>query len=123
MRRHVAALLLGSEDALGLEQLQHRSDDKESYVSFASKREVDEDKEMAVEYTAEKLFEQLQGGYYSCSKEDYAEKLREHINKEGNNYYGLSELFRNRRLLLVLGSENFLTAAELEQQQLPTKAE
>ena len=122
MRRHVAALSLRSEDALGLEQLRHRSDDEESHISFVSEREVDEDKEMAVEYAAQKLFEQLQGGHHSCSEEDHAEKLREHMNKEGNNYYGLSDLFRNRRLPSVLGSENFITAAELEQRQLPTAA-
>ena len=65
--RNMAGLSFESEDVLEHEQLENQSEDGESHVSFASEREVDEEKEMAGEYTAEKLLEQLQGGHRGCT--------------------------------------------------------
>ena len=99
----------GSVDLLGQEQLDTRyrddansegsgHDNDDSEVSFSSEQEVDEEKEAACEYTAEKLFEQLQGGHYGCSEEQHDEKLREHMAGEGNNHYGLGEIINNSAL-------------------------
>lgn len=65
----------GSEDFLGQELLELESKGEESYLSFASEQEVDDELEAAGEYAAKKLFEQLQGGHHGCSEEEHREKL------------------------------------------------
>lgn len=85
---YVAELSLGSEDALGLEQLRAQSDDEEPHVSFVSEREVNEARTDAVEYMADRLFALLQGGDHGCSEEQHTEDLRQHMEQEGENHYG-----------------------------------
>ena len=116
-------LSLGREDLLGQDQLEIQSSSDESDISFASEHEVDEEKESASEYTAERLFQQLQGGHHGCSGEEHAEKLRQHMEKEGNNHYRLSEIFHDRRFPSALEREDFITPTQLEQQQLPNARE
>lgn len=120
IRVDITGLTLGSEDFLGREQLEARSDDEESHISFVSEREVDEEREDALEYTAEKLFAQLQGGHHGCSEEQHTESLRQHIEDAGENHHGLGAIFHDRRLPSALRSEGIMTPAVLEQQRMPT---
>lgn len=130
----VINLSLGSEDLLGAEELHmdpdHDDDDPglvvehdgdtESAVSFLSEREVDEEKERAGEYTANKLFEQIQGGHHGCTEEQHEEKRRQHMAEAGNNHYGLGQIFKDRRFPSVLGLEGLLTPEQLAEQPQPT---
>lgn len=120
IRDNIAGLPLGSKDVPGREELEVRSDDEESQISFVSKREIDEEREDALEYTSEKLFAQLQFGYYGCSKEQHAERRRQHMYEEGENHYRLGAIFYDRRLPLALSSEGIITPAVLEQRRAPT---
>ena len=95
-------LHLGTEDMLGWEQFSVRSEDEESEISFVSEREVDDEGEAAIESTAEKLFQQLQGGHHGCSIEQHEEKLREHMEAETNNHHGLRDVFKPRHFPSVL---------------------
>ena len=121
----------GSEDLIGLERLNsveqdglvNEVDDRsdsESEVSFVSEREVDEEGEAAYEYTAEKLYAQLQGGHHGCSEEQHTERLRKHMEEEGDNHHGLGAIFHNRRLPSALNCKGIMSAAELGQQAMPT---
>lgn len=116
-------LHLGTEDLLGWEQLSVRSEDEESEISFASAREVDEEGEVASESTAEKLFQQLQGGHHGCSVEQHEEKLREHMEAETNNHHGLDDVFKSRHFPSVLPYDDLMSPARLQQVQLPTAAQ
>jgi len=116
-------LQLGTEDLLGWEQLSTRSEDEQSEVSFVSEREVDEEGEAASEETAEKLFQQLQGGHHGCSLEQHEQKLREHMEAETNNHHGLGDVFKSRHFPSVLPSDDLMSPARLQQVQLPTAAQ
>ena len=63
---------------------------------------------------------QLQGGYHGCSEEQHREKLREHIEEEGENHHGLGAIFYDRRLPSAFRNEGIMTSGVLEQQHMPT---
>lgn len=123
----------GSEDLLGLNEESsdedcHTSPEREPRASLIVVRETDDEREdneceQSCEYTAEKLFAQLQGGHHGCSPEQHAEQLQEHLAHEGNNHYGLGEVFHDRDFISVLGEEEIVNAAYLEQQAAPTTAQ
>jgi hypothetical protein len=96
---------------LGWEQLSVRSEDEESEPGFVSEHEVDEEGEAVSESTAEKLFQQLQGGYRSCSEERHEEKLREHMIAETNNHHGLGDIFKRRHFPSVLPHDEIMSPA------------
>lgn len=114
---------LGTEDMLGLEQFSIRSEDGESELSFVSEREIDEEDEASSEITAEKLFQQLQGGHHGCSEEQHEEKLREHMAAESNNHHGLGDVFKSRHFPSVLPHDEIISPAQLQQVRLPSAAQ
>jgi hypothetical protein len=114
---------LGTEDMLGWEQLSVRSEDEESEPGFVSEHEVDEEGEAASESTAEKLFQQLQGGHRGCSEERHEEKLREHMTAETNNHHGLGDIFKRRHFPSVLPHDEIMSPAQLQQVRLPSAAQ
>lgn len=122
-RASVAGLSLGSEDLLRQEQLDLNHTDDESEVNFAAEVEINEELERAGEDTAEKLYEQLQGGHHGCSEDQHDEALRKHMQEEGNNHCSLKDAFRVRNFPSVLGFDNLLATASLEQQPQPTPAQ
>ena len=113
----------GSEDLLGMEQLAGDSDDEESVVDFVSERDVDEEQESADELTAEKLFQQLQGGHHGCSPEAHSGKLREHMTAEGDNHHGLDAVFDKRHFPSALHRDEIIPPTQLTQIRLPSAAQ
>jgi hypothetical protein len=65
----------------------------------------------------------LQGNFHGCSIEDHLEHLHQHIAEEGDNHYGLDEIFNNEEFPSVLTSSRFMTAQQLTRQDPPTPAQ
>ena len=77
----------------------------------------------AHDYTVQKLYEQLQGGFHGCSQERHEEQLQEHLQHAGDNHYSLGNLFNDRSFPSVLGLPELISAERLARQQFPTPSQ
>jgi hypothetical protein len=72
------------------------------------------------EYTLGKLYAQILNGFHGCSREDHAKTTREHLSQEGDNHYGLDEIFNDPTFPSVLGTHEFRHTACLTQPNPPS---
>ena len=70
----------------------------------------------AYNYTVDKLYEQLQGGFYGCIKDEHDEKRRQHMEAAGDNYYGLDEIFNDPNFPSVLELSEMIILERLARQ-------
>jgi hypothetical protein len=75
------------------------------------------------EFTIGRIYDQLQGNFHGCSTEDHLEHLRQHVANEGDNHYGLDEIFNDVDFPSVLESSRLMTSPQLTQQVPPTPAQ
>jgi hypothetical protein len=120
----------GTEDEENVTQEPPRhseSSDEESAYSFASEHSVhseeenDTDAEVpAVEYMADKLYQQLIVNFHGCSQGDHDEESRKHLQAAGDNHYGLNQVFNDPDFPSVLGLKEMISAQRLAEEQAPS---
>jgi hypothetical protein len=92
-----------------------------SFVSARSSHSDEEEEEIAAhDYTVQKLYEQLHGGFHGCSEEQHREKLHEHSEAAGENHHSLNEIFNDRNFPSVLGLADMISADRLVRQPTPS---
>jgi len=104
------------------------SESEESVLDFMSERshasqdseEEESTEASAEEYTIEKLYTQIQGGFQGCTLEEHQEKMHEHMEAVGNRHSGLSEIFHDTNFPSVLGLSGMITPERLARQQETT---
>jgi hypothetical protein len=107
----------------------HDSDEETSVYSFASERSAhtgDEDESVEIsahDYTVQKLYDQLQGGFHGCSVEQHEEKLHEHIEAVGEDHHGLNDIFNDPSFPSVLALPDLISADRLARQRAPTPSQ
>ena len=106
---------------------QSESSDEKSAYSFASEHSVHSEEEIegdaevpAVEYMAEKLYQQLIVEFHGCTQDEHDERLREHVQAEGDNHYGLNQVFNDPDFPSVLGLPEIISAQQLAEQPRPS---
>ncbi|KAK3617754.1 hypothetical protein LTR22_026631 [Elasticomyces elasticus] len=122
----------GSEDQL-VESSTEGSDrandsaDEESFHDFVFERSFHSNDDTgepietsAYDYTTDKLYEQLQGGFHGCTEDEHEEKLRQHMETVGGRHYELNEIFNDVNFPSVLGLAEMITPERLARQQDPT---
>jgi hypothetical protein len=88
-----------------------------------SNEEADEIEITVLDYTVQKLYEQLQGGFHGCSSEQHDEQLLEHIEQAGDNHHGLGDIFNDERFPSVLALPDLISAERLARQRTPTPSQ
>ncbi|KIV98358.1 uncharacterized protein PV09_09804 [Verruconis gallopava] len=77
----------------------------------------------AHEYTVQKLYEELQGGFHGCSAEQHEEGHRQHMQEAGDNHHGLDEIFNDQTFPSVIKLPDFMSAQRLARHRQPTAAQ
>jgi hypothetical protein len=88
--------------------------------SDASNDTEDESELSAYNYTVQKLYEQLYGGFHGCSTEQHDQCLQEHVQQAGDNHHGLDDIFNDPTFPSVLGLPGMISAERLSRQQAPS---
>lgn len=86
--------------------------------------EDDEEDETPIEFTARMLFEQLQGGFHGCTKEQHASQDEPHIaHVAAGQHFGLESISQDVDFPSVLAQKELLTSSQYGRQQRPTPAQ
>ena len=118
-----------NEDTIMNDQESASGDRASSPLGFAQEHTVEleeagEDEQIAAhEHVVEKLFEQLQGGFHGCTRDEHDEKHQDHMNALGDDHHSLGEIFNDRSFPSVLGLPEMITADRLSRQQMPTPSQ
>jgi hypothetical protein len=99
------------------------SEDSERNSDSESSNESEDSNINAHNFTIQKLYEQLQGGFHGCSIEQHEEKLQEHIEQAGENHYGLGDVFNDENFPSVLPIPELVSADRFRHQPTPTPAQ
>ena len=98
------------------------------FVSEISEAEDVNEGEVEVEisahdYTVEKLYEELHGGFHGCSPEEHAEARSQHMQDAGNNHHGLDEISNDAAFPSVIRLPELMSAERLARHRQPTAAQ
>lgn len=117
-----------SMSMLADENPQVEGSDESSAYDFASEvSEGDSSNESDVEisahdYTVQKLYEELYGGFHGCSAEKHAEERSQHMQEAGHNHHGLDEIFNDATFPSVIRLPELMSAERLARHRQPTAA-
>jgi len=75
------------------------------------------------DYTLGKLYAQILDGFHGCSREDHLKTTREHLDQEGDNHFGLDEIFNDPTFPSVLGTPELAHLACSTQPNTPSASQ